>query len=113
LRFGQSFTDKELTRDVTITTAGRSLSLKPLFRPYQSFLVKTSWVGLPEFIDISYEPPPAVPYRADALSRLFVFVAAHSTQASLFCRRNHPVFETNETWSISLKPFMKHCSTRN
>jgi hypothetical protein len=62
LRFGQSFTDMDLNRDVTITTGDRSISLKLFFKPYQSLLVKLRPSGPPEFIDISYHPPPAVPY---------------------------------------------------
>ena len=62
LRYGQSFTDKDQTRDVTISVGGRSLPLKLVFKPYQSLLVRIPKYGPAEFIDIGYDPPPAVPY---------------------------------------------------
>jgi hypothetical protein len=62
LRFGQSFTDKDQVRDVTIEVAGRSQPLKLVFKPYQSLLVRVARDAPAEFIDISYLPPPAVPY---------------------------------------------------
>jgi hypothetical protein len=33
-----------------------------VFKPYQSLLVKINGQTAPEFMDISYEPPAAVPY---------------------------------------------------
>jgi hypothetical protein len=62
LRFGQSFTDKDLTRDVTIWAAGRSLPLKLVFKPCQSLLARIPPGRPAEFIDIAYQPPPPVPY---------------------------------------------------
>jgi len=62
LRYGQSFTDKELTRNLTIHVGSRSLPLKLDFKPYQSLMVRIPHDAPAEFIDINYQPPPAVPY---------------------------------------------------
>lgn len=62
LRYGQSFTDKDQARDVTITVGGRSLPLKLVFKPYQSLIVRIPHDAPAGFIDIAYQPPPAVPY---------------------------------------------------
>jgi hypothetical protein len=62
LRYGQSFTDKELTRNLTIQAGSRSLPLKLVFKPYQSLLVRIPRDAAAEFIDINYQPPAAVPY---------------------------------------------------
>jgi hypothetical protein len=62
LRYGQSFTDKDQARDVTVSLGRRSLPVKLVFKPYQSLLVRVPQDGSAEFIDISYQPPPAVPY---------------------------------------------------
>jgi hypothetical protein len=60
--FGQAFTDKDQLRDVTINAAGQSVPLKLVFKPYQSLLVRIPQHAPPEFIDIAYQPPPAVPF---------------------------------------------------
>jgi hypothetical protein len=62
LRYGQAFTDKDQTRELTIQFGARALPLKLVFKPYQSLLVRIPQDGPAEFIDISYQPPPAAPY---------------------------------------------------
>jgi hypothetical protein len=62
LRYGQAFPDKDQTREVKIAVGARPLPLKLVFKPYQSLLVRIPQAGPAEFINISYQPPPAVPY---------------------------------------------------
>jgi hypothetical protein len=62
LRYGQAFTDKDQTREVKIQFGARARPLKLVFKPYQSLLVRIPQNAPAEFIDISYQPPPATPY---------------------------------------------------
>jgi hypothetical protein len=67
LRLGQSFTDDDLTRDVTIGAGGRALPVRLVFKPYQSILLKIGKDGGVTFLDIAYQPPPAVPTLLDRM----------------------------------------------
>ncbi len=57
LQYGQSYTDTDTTRRVTLNVNGRSLPLDLVFKPYQSILVRVDGDGRLSFVDISYVPP--------------------------------------------------------
>jgi hypothetical protein len=57
LKYGQSLSSETVRRDLTFNVSGRELKLPVEFRPYQSVLLKIGSKGVPEYLDISYDPP--------------------------------------------------------
>jgi hypothetical protein len=56
IKYGQSFTDKEVNVPVKINIDGKTYDVNLKFKPYQSILLKISKAGKIEFPDITYNP---------------------------------------------------------